>query len=184
MRLRPQDSAVTAEAVRRGRTIFSNQVHSAMFPAAASSRPVRSWQRLWWYSMKSSAQPPSCMTRTRTFSTRISPPRPRFWPASWAALLEATRLRDVSREEHRRAEILADVAQALHGTPDVSAVIEALADRFACFCAHVWSVSYCVAKGHSSCGRSRRKLRSWQIPSALAMTARPSVSPRIWRNAP
>src|SRR5579864_5979873 len=30
---------------------------------------------------------------------------------------------------NRRAEILADVAHALHGTPDVSAVVEALADR-------------------------------------------------------
>jgi len=44
-------------------------------------------------------------------------------------LLEAARLGEVSREEHRRAEILAEVAQALHSTPDVSAVVEALADR-------------------------------------------------------
>src|SRR6266567_629961 len=46
-----------------------------------------------------------------------------------SSLLEAARLSEASREEHRRAEILADVAHALHGTPDVSAVIEALADR-------------------------------------------------------
>src|SRR3984957_17838480 len=45
------------------------------------------------------------------------------------SLLEAIRLNEASREEHRRAEILADVAHALHGTPDVSAVIEAVADR-------------------------------------------------------
>ncbi|HTX15108.1 MAG TPA: PAS domain S-box protein [Candidatus Baltobacteraceae bacterium] len=45
------------------------------------------------------------------------------------SLLESIRLSETSREEHRRAEILADVAHALHGTPDVSAVIEALADR-------------------------------------------------------
>ena len=50
-------------------------------------------------------------------------------PEEAGRLLEAMRLSEVSREEHRRAEILADVAQALHGTPDVSAVIEALADR-------------------------------------------------------
>ena len=43
--------------------------------------------------------------------------------------MEAARLSEASREEHRRAEILADVAHALHGTPDVSSVIEALADR-------------------------------------------------------
>src|SRR5258708_3774379 len=46
-----------------------------------------------------------------------------------SSLLEAARLSEASREEHRRAEILADVAHAFHGTPDVSAVIEALADR-------------------------------------------------------
>src|SRR6202023_1656910 len=45
------------------------------------------------------------------------------------SLLETARLSESSREEYRRAEILADVAHALHGTPDVSAVIEALADR-------------------------------------------------------
>ena len=44
-------------------------------------------------------------------------------------LLEAARLAEASKEEHRRAEILADVAHALHSTPDVTAVIEALADR-------------------------------------------------------
>jgi PAS domain S-box-containing protein len=43
--------------------------------------------------------------------------------------VESARLSEVSREEHRRAEILADVAHALHGSPDVGAVIEALADR-------------------------------------------------------
>ncbi len=45
------------------------------------------------------------------------------------SLLEAARTNETSREEYRRAEILADVAHVLHGAPDVSAVIEALADR-------------------------------------------------------
>ena len=45
------------------------------------------------------------------------------------SLLEARRLTEASREDHRRAEILAEVAHALHGNPDVAAVIEALADR-------------------------------------------------------
>ena len=45
------------------------------------------------------------------------------------SLLEALRLTETSREEHRRAEILADVAQAMHAVPDASAVIEALAER-------------------------------------------------------
>ncbi len=45
------------------------------------------------------------------------------------SLLEASRLAQVSREEHRRTEILAEVAQALHAGPESSAVVEAVADR-------------------------------------------------------
>ena len=45
------------------------------------------------------------------------------------SLLEAARLSKLSREEHRRSEILADVAQALNAVPDVSSVIDALANR-------------------------------------------------------
>src|SRR5438309_10065463 len=45
------------------------------------------------------------------------------------SLLEATRLTQASREEHRRVESLAEVAPALHGPPDVSGVIEGLGDR-------------------------------------------------------
>ncbi len=45
------------------------------------------------------------------------------------SLLEASRLTQVSREEHRRTEILAEVAQALHSAPESAAVVEAVADR-------------------------------------------------------
>src|SRR5579864_1100305 len=44
-------------------------------------------------------------------------------------LLEASRLTDVSSEEHRHAEILAEVAQAVHAVSDSSAVAQAVADR-------------------------------------------------------
>ena len=45
------------------------------------------------------------------------------------SLLEANRLTQVSREEHRRTKILAEVAQALRSAPESTAVIEAVADR-------------------------------------------------------
>jgi two-component system NtrC family sensor kinase len=44
-------------------------------------------------------------------------------------LLENSRTGELAQEGHRRAEILAEVATALHATPDVDSVIEALADR-------------------------------------------------------
>jgi PAS domain S-box-containing protein len=43
--------------------------------------------------------------------------------------LEALRLNQLSREEHRRASILVEVATALHGLPDTAAVMESIADR-------------------------------------------------------
>jgi len=45
------------------------------------------------------------------------------------SLLEAGRLIQVSREERRRTEILADVAQVLRSAPEATAVVEAVADR-------------------------------------------------------
>ena len=129
MRLRPNQSAVTADAVRERRTIFANQVESKVFPAAAefSARSLL-------------AAPLVVFNEVIGAVTFLHDSDVNFFNEDFAAkatilagqlgsLLEATRLSEASREEHRRAEILADVAHALHGTPDVAAVIEAIADR-------------------------------------------------------
>ena len=129
IRLRPDQSAVTAEAVRQRRTIFTNHVKSAAFPAATQFE-ARSLL----------AAPLMVFNEVIGAVTFLHDSNDDFFNEDIAAkatilagqlssLLEAARLSEASREEHRRAEILADVAQALHGTPDVAAVIEALADR-------------------------------------------------------
>ena len=129
LRLRPDQSAVTAEAVRQRRTIFANHVKSAAFPAATEFE-ARSLL----------AAPLMVFNEVIGAVTFLHDSNDDFFNEDLAAkatilagqlgsLLEAARLGEASREEHRRAEILADVAHALHGTPDVSAVIEALADR-------------------------------------------------------
>ena len=129
MRLRPDQSTVTADAVRQRRTIFANHVQSANFPAAAE------------YEARSLLAAPLVVSNEVIGAvTFLHDSHDDFFNEDLAAkatilagqlgsLLEATRLGEASREEHRRAEILADVAHVLHGTPDVSAVIEALADR-------------------------------------------------------
>jgi two-component system NtrC family sensor kinase len=129
LRVRPDQSAVTAEAVRQRRTIFGNRVQSAGFPAADE------------YGARSLLAAPLLVSNEVIGAlTFLHDSIDDFFNEDLAAkatilagqlgnLLEATRLSDVSREEHRRAEILADVAHVLHGTPDVAAVIEALADR-------------------------------------------------------
>src|ERR1700688_3994720 len=130
LRLLPQQSAVTAEAVRSRRTIFVNQVQaSPTFPAARQFE-ARSMM----------AAPLVVFDEVIGAATFLHDSDEEFFNEDLAAkatilagqlgsLLEATRLGEASREEHRRAEILAEVAHALHSTPDVSAVIEALADR-------------------------------------------------------
>jgi PAS domain S-box-containing protein len=130
LRLLPQQSAVTAEAVQSRRTIFVNQVQaSPTFPAARQFE-ARSLM----------AAPLVVFDEVIGAATFLHDSDEGFFNEDLAAkatilagqlgsLLEATRLGEASREEHRRAEILAEVAHALHGTPDVAAVIEALADR-------------------------------------------------------
>ena len=49
--------------------------------------------------------------------------------AQLGTALEALRLNQLSREEHRRASILVEVATALNGLPDTAAVMESIADR-------------------------------------------------------
>jgi PAS domain S-box-containing protein len=130
LRLLPQQSAVTAEAVRDRRTIFVNQVQSSPTFPAARQFEARSLM----------AAPLVVFDEVIGAATFLHDSDEGFFNEDLAAkatilagqlgsLLEATRLGEASREEHRRAEILTEVAHALHGTPDVAAVIEALADR-------------------------------------------------------
>jgi PAS domain S-box-containing protein len=128
-RLRPHGSAVTAEAVRRRRTVFLNQLRSSVFPAAEE------------FGARSLMATPLVVSNEivgaitflhdadENFFNEDLAAKATILAAQLGGLLETTRLNEAVREERRKAEILADAAQALHGTPDVSAVIEALADR-------------------------------------------------------
>ncbi len=129
LRLKPHESAVTMEAVRRRRAVFVNQLDATKY-TAASEFGARSLM----------AVPLVVFNEVIGATTFLHDSDEEFFNEDLAAkatilagqlgsLLEASRLSEASREEHRRAELLADVAQALHGTPDVTAVIEALADK-------------------------------------------------------
>jgi PAS domain S-box-containing protein len=130
IRLQFQDSANTAEAVRKRRTIIVSE------PQLSQTLPV-----LRQFGARSLMVAPLVVfDEVVGAATFLHDSEEGFFNDDLAAkatilagqlgsLLEATRLGEASREEHRRTEILAEVATALHGTPDVSAVIEALADR-------------------------------------------------------
>ncbi len=130
LRLLPQHSAVTAEAVRSRRTIFVNHLQSRPELTAAHEFEARS---LMSAPLVVSDEVIGAVTflhdsEEGVFDEDLAA-KATILAGQLGSLLEATRLGEASREEHRRAEILAEVAHALHGTPDVAAVIEALADR-------------------------------------------------------
>ena len=129
IRMRPDQSAVTAEAVRQRRTIFANHVESAAFPAATEfeARSLLAAPLMVFNEVIGTAT--FLHDSSDDFFNEDIAAKATILAGQLGSLLEAARLSEASREEHRRAEILADVAHALHGTPDVSSVIEALADR-------------------------------------------------------
>ncbi|MGA2103652.1 MAG: GAF domain-containing protein, partial [Candidatus Sulfotelmatobacter sp.] len=129
MRLRPDQSAVTADAVRQRRTIFANHVHSKTFPAAAEfdARSLLAAPLLAFNEVIGAVT--FLHDSDDDFFNEDLSAKATILAGQLGTLLEAARLAEASKEEHRRAEILADVAHALHSTPDVTAVIEALADR-------------------------------------------------------
>jgi PAS domain S-box-containing protein len=130
IRLLPEESAVTADAVRSRRTIIANhQLPSASIP------PLRQFE-----ARSLMATPLVVFEEVIGAVTYLHDSNEEFFDENMAAqatilagqlssVLEATRLGEVSRAEHRRAEILAEVVTALHGSPDIDAVTEALADR-------------------------------------------------------
>jgi PAS domain S-box-containing protein len=129
LRLKSLEGAVTAQAVRRQRTMLANHVDSNVFPAAAKleARSLMAAPLVVFNEVLGAVT--FLHDRDESFFTEDMAMKATILAGQLGSLLEAIRLTEASREEHRRAEILADVAQVLHGTPDVAAVIEALADR-------------------------------------------------------
>ena len=129
LHMKASESAVTGEAVRKRRTIFVNFLDSSRYARAAE-----------FHARAMMAAPLVVSNEVLGAVAFLHDSKPGFFNDDLAAkativagqlgsLLEARRLTEASREDHRRAEILAEVAHALHGNPDVAAVIEALADR-------------------------------------------------------
>jgi PAS domain S-box-containing protein len=126
-RIRMKESKLLTEAVRERRAVFSNEVLSGSCEGDFGIRGIL-------------AVPLTLAAEATGVLTFLHNSEDTVFDENFAKqatllanelgnLLEASRPNDSAREEHRRAELLADVAQALHGIPDLASVIEALADR-------------------------------------------------------
>jgi PAS domain S-box-containing protein len=129
LRLQPGDTSVALEAVQNRRTVFVNDVDMARYPRLAE------------YRAQSVMAAPLLVAGEVIGAVAFlnDAPQARFdedaaakatiLAAQLGTALEALRLSLVSQEERRRATILAEIATALHGLPDTSAVMEGIADR-------------------------------------------------------
>ena len=127
LRLKARESAVAADAVRQRKTVFVNRLDPEQYRMAGDFR-ARSLM----------AAPLIVANQVIGAAVFLHASLPDFFNPDMAAkatilagqmgsLLEASRLSQVSREEHRRAEILTEVAQSVGSVPDVSTVVEAVA---------------------------------------------------------
>jgi len=128
-RLLPDQSAITGEAVRQRRTLFVNHLDPAAYPLAREFGALSMLSApLVVFNDVIGAATFLHVSDDEFFNHDIAD-KATILAAQLGSLIEAARLRQAEQEEHRRAEILADVASVFTGTPDVTAVVEALADR-------------------------------------------------------
>jgi len=128
-RLKGRESALALEAMRQRRTVYVNDPAPGRYPMAAE-----------FHAKSLMAAPLLVSNEVIGAAVFLQASEPDYFNDDLAAqatilvgqlgtLLEASRLTEVSREEHHRAETLAQIAQAVHAAPDSSAVAQAVADR-------------------------------------------------------
>ena len=128
LRMKSSESAVAADAFRHRKTFYVNHVEADRYPLAAEfhARAMLAAPLIVANEVLGAAV--FLHASDFVFNDDLAA-KATILAGQLGSLLEATRLTEVSREESRRAVLLAEVAQALHAVPDASAVIEALADR-------------------------------------------------------
>jgi PAS domain S-box-containing protein len=121
--------AIAIEAIRQRKTVYENRLNPGVYRMAAE-----------FQALSLMAAPVVVGNEVIGAATFLHSSDPDFFNEDLAAkattlagqlgsVLEARRLTQVSREEHRRTEILAEVAQAFRSSPESAAVVEAVADR-------------------------------------------------------
>ncbi len=129
LRLRPDESAVAADAIRQRRAVYVNHLEGDRYPIAARfqarsllAAPLITFGEVTGVLAILHVSDPA-------FATDELAAKATILAGQMGSLLEASRLNLESREEHRRATILMEFARALPSAPGGSAVVEALADR-------------------------------------------------------
>jgi PAS domain S-box-containing protein len=121
--------AIAAEAIRQQKTVYENQLDPARYLMATEYRARSIMAAPLVVSHEAIGAAVFLHCSDADFFNPDLAAKATILAGQLGSLLEASRLSQVSREEHRRTKLLAEVAQALHSAPQSTAVVEAVADR-------------------------------------------------------
>ena len=128
-RLKASESAVAVEAIRQRKTIRVNHLDQTRYPLAAEFHAQAIMAAPLIVSSEVIGAAVFLHCSDPSFFTEDLAAKATILAGQLGSLLEAGRLTQVSHEEHRRAQILVEVAQTLHSMTDAKAVVDAVADR-------------------------------------------------------
>jgi PAS domain S-box-containing protein len=128
-RRRSGDASIALDAVQKRRPFFANHLDAGRYPWLSSNHARAALAA----PLLVSGEVVGAITYLKSSPGEgfddAAVARITILAAQLGTALEALRLNQLSREEHRRASILVEVATALHGLPDTAAVMESIADR-------------------------------------------------------
>jgi len=129
LRLNPRETTAAAEAIRTRRTVCVNSQGAARYRLAVEFGACSVMAAPLVVFGEVSGAVVFTHTTDPDFFHEDLAAKATILARQLGSLLEATRLTRVSAEEHRRAEILVQTAQALHDITDVSSILDALVAR-------------------------------------------------------
>jgi PAS domain S-box-containing protein len=129
IRRRAGDASIALDAVQKRRSFFVNQLDVARYPWLASSHAHAALAAPLLVSGEVIGAITFLRSAPHAGFDDDAVAKVTILASQLGTALEALRLNQLSREEHRRASILVEVATALHGLPDTAAVMESIADR-------------------------------------------------------
>ena len=129
IRRRAGDASIAMDAVQKRRAFFVNHLDAERYPWLASIHARAALAA----PLMIAGEPVGAVTFLKSAVGSgfddDAVAKVTILAAQLGTALEALRLNQLSREEHRRASVLVEVATALHGLPDTAAVMESIADR-------------------------------------------------------
>jgi GAF domain-containing protein len=126
-RLRAHQSAVAVEAIRQRKTVYVNEVDPGRYPMAAEFQARSLLAAPLVVANEVIGAAVFLHATQANFFTDDLAAKATILAGQLGSLVETNRLTQVSREEHRRTEILTEVAQAVHTVPNAVTVAEAVA---------------------------------------------------------